>query len=74
MKYQKLPLIEWAKFEDQQLHWDAELESAYQEAWGAVIFGARWTGKDVDELSKDEALEYAATLLRLLKSRREDAS
>ncbi len=63
-------MVEWANFEEQILRWDAELDLAYQTAWGAVLYGVRWTGTNVDEVSKDEALECAAEFLQLLKSRR----
>lgn len=43
-----------------------ELWDAYSDAYGAVMFGVHWNGADVDELSKDDALEYAAAFLKKL--------
>lgn len=45
-----------------------DLWNAYQDAYGAVMFGAYWNGMDVTGLSKDEALEYAADFLRKLSA------
>jgi hypothetical protein len=43
-----------------------ELWNVYQETYGAIMFGARWNGTDVEGLSKDEALEHAAFFLKSL--------
>lgn len=47
-----------------------DLESLYQDAYGAVVFGCRWNGADVDEVTKDEALDIAARFLKLLSHHR----
>ena len=53
-------------FEEWKRHIPPELFDAYQDAYGAVIFGAEWTGVDANSLSKDEALDYAAVFLKKL--------
>lgn len=53
-------------FEEWKRHIPPELFDAYQDAFGAVMFGAHWNGHGVDEISKDEALESAADFLKQL--------
>lgn len=44
----KVPFPLWAKWND---------------AYGAVLHGVYWTGRDVDEVSRGEAMDLAAEFL-----------